>query len=135
MSNSVIRAELETRLKAWADAQNPAVPIAFQGVAFTKPTTGPYMEAYLIPGPTLNKELSGARKTYIGLFQVNCCVPSGKGAGPAEALAASVVDLFPMLPKTGLVSIDQTPSAERPIPDNAGWLIVPVTIKYRMEAF
>jgi hypothetical protein len=132
MSNAVIRAELETRLKAWADAQIPEVPIAFQNVPFTKPT-GPYLEAILMPNGTFNKELSGTRKTYIGIFQVNCWAPSGKGMGQVEALSQSVVNLFPILPKSGAVSIEQTPTAEKPLPDDSGWVIVPVTIKYRME--
>lgn len=132
--NSVIRAELEARLKTWADAQNPKIPIAFQNVAFTKPSSGVFLEAYLIPNDTLHKEVSGARKTYIGLFQINCWAKSGQGMGDVEQLAQSVVGLYPMLPKTGPVSIEGTPSAERPIPDNSGWVIVPVTIKYRMES-
>lgn len=134
MSNAVIRAELETRLKTWADAQSPQVPIAFQNVSFTKPA-GPYLEAYLIPNATLNKELSGSRKTYIGLFQINCWAPKGTGMGQVEALAQSIVDdVFPFLGPDGAVSIEQTPSADPPLWD-AGWVIVPVTVKYRMETF
>lgn len=136
MSNSKIRAELETRLKAWADAQTPKVPIAFQGTAFTKPVNGsPYLEAYLIPGATVNKDLSGKRKTYIGLFQINCWAQSGKGMGQVETLAQSIINLFPVLPKTGAVSVEQTPAADSSILDDSGWLIVPVTIRYRMETF
>lgn len=135
MSNAVIRAELESRLKTWADAQNPQVPIAFQNAAFTKPSSGPYLEAWLLPGPTLNKTVDGSRKTYIGIFQINCWAKSGNGMGVVEQLSQSVINLFPMLPKTGSVSIEKTPEAERPIPDDAGWVIVPVTIQYRMETF
>lgn len=136
MSNAIIRASFETKLKAWADAQTPKVPIAFQAAAFTKPTNGsPYLEAFLIPGETLSKELSGKRKTYIGLFQVNCWAQTGAGMGAAESLAQSVINLFPMVPKIGAVSIECNPSAEHPIPDDSGWVIVPVTIKYRMETY
>lgn len=136
MSNTKIRAEFETRLKQWADAQTPKVPIAFQGAAFTKPADGsPYLEAYLIPGTTLNKTVDAKRKTYIGLFQVNCWAQSGKGMGQIEALSQKVIDLFPVLPKIGAVSVEQTPSADRQSLDDSGWLVVPVTIKYRMETF
>ena len=135
MSNAKIRAELETRLKTWADAQTPQIPIAFQGVSFTKPADGsPYLEPILLPNPTLNKTVDGKRKTYIGIFQVNCWAQSGRGMGPVESLAQSVINLFPLLPKTGSVSIEQTPAADSPLLDN-GWLVVPVTIKYRMETF
>lgn len=132
MSNKIIRAELETRLKTWADAQNPRLPIAFQNAAFTKPN-GPYLEAYLLPNATLNKTVDGKRKTYMGIFQVNCWYPSGKGMGPVEQIAQDIVNLYPMLPKIGAVSIEKTPDAEGPEWDTSGWVIVPVVIHYRME--
>lgn len=135
MSNASIRAELETRLKTWADAQNPQVPIAFQNSPFTKPANGPFLEPILIPNETLNKTVAGTRKTHIGLFQVNCWAASGGGMRQVEQLAQSIVDLFPILPKTGTVSIEKTPEAERPMSDGSGWVIVPVMIKYRMETF
>lgn len=135
MSNAKIRAELETRLKTWADAQSPQIPIAFQNVAFTKPANGPYLEPFLMPNATLNRTVDGKRKTYIGLFQINCWAQSGTGMGAVEALAQSVVNLFPMLPKTGAVSIEKTPEAAHPLPDDTGWVIVPVTVEYRMETF
>lgn len=132
MSNKVIRAELETRLKTWANAQVPPIPIAFQGRPFTKPTDGEFLEAFLLPNVTLHKEVSATRKTYFGLFQINCWARSGKGVGAVEQLAQDVIDLFPILPKTGAVSIEKTPYAESPDLDN-GWLIVPVLVQYRME--
>lgn len=135
MSISTIRSELETRLQTWANAQTPPIPIAFQNVAFTKPQAGCYLEPYLLPNGTSNEEVSGKRKTHIGIFQVNCWALSGRGMGEVELLAQKVVDLFPMLPKTGSVSIEGTPSADSPLPDGTGWVIVPVTIKYRMESF
>lgn len=134
MSNQIIRAELESRLKAWAAAQMPPIPVAWQGAPFNKPVEGVWLEALLLPNDTLNIDLSGKRKTYMGLFQINCWSKSGKGMGVVEALAQNVINLFPMLPKIGLVSIEQTPSAEKPISDTSGWVIVPVTIRYRMEA-
>lgn len=133
MSNTTIRAEFETRLKAWADAQVPPVPIAFEGAAFAKPTAGVFLQPSLLPNPTMNLEVSGKRKTYIGIFQVNCWALEGRGMGEVEQLAQDVIDLFPFLPKTGPVSIEQSPAAEKPLPDGSGWVIVPVTIKYRME--
>lgn len=135
MSNSIVRAEFETRLKRWADAQTPLIPIAFENAPFTKPTDRPFLEAFLIPNLTLNYTVDGKRKTYMGLFQINCWAPSGKGMGEIERLVQSVINLYPMLPKTGRVSVESTPSAGSSIPDPSGWVIVPVTIKYRMETF
>jgi hypothetical protein len=133
MSNSIIRAELETRLKAWADAQVPKVPIAFEGVSFTKPNDGVFLEAFLIPSITLDTAVDGSRQRLLGMFQVNCWARSGKGMRQVEALAQSIINLFPLLPKTGAVSIEKTPNAESHILDSAGWIIVPVTISYRFE--
>lgn len=133
MSNSIIRAELETRLKAWADAQVPKVPIAFEGVSFTKPTDGVFLEAYLIPNLTLDTAVDGTRQRHLGIFQVNCWARSGKGMRQVEALAQNIINLFPLLPKSGMVSIEKTPNAESHLLDPSGWIIVPVTVSYRFE--
>ena len=133
MSNSIIRAELEGKLKTWADAQVPRVPIAFEGVSFTKPTTGAFLEPLLIPNVTADN-LAGSRKTSLGIFEVRCWYPSGKGMGGVEQLTNSIINLFPLLPKTGVVSIENTPYAEHPQIDEAGWLIVPVLVFYRYES-
>lgn len=134
MSNSIIRVALETRLKTWADAQTPKLPIAFEGNPFVKPATGGYLEPLLIPNVTSNNDLSGKRKTHLGIFEVRCWYPSGRGMGGVEKLSSSIIDLFPILPKTGKVSIENTPYAERPQIDDAGWIIVPVLIFYRYES-
>jgi len=135
MSNAVIRAALEARLKAWADAQVPKVLFAAENSAFTKPSDGsPFIEPFLLPNLTINNELRGSRKTMLGLFQVNCWAPKGKGMGQVEQLALGVINLFPLVPKFGVVSIESTPSADRPDESDANWVIVPVLIKYRYEA-
>jgi hypothetical protein len=133
MSNSTIRSTLETKLKVWADAQSPKIPVAFEGVSFNKPATGPYLEPLLIPNITSHNELSGQRTTRIGIFEVRCWWPSGKGMGGVEQLADKVATLFPMLPKVGSVSIENTPYAEHPQFDESGWIIVPVLVMYRYE--
>lgn len=134
MSLSTIRAELESRLKTWADAQVPKIPVSYQNVSFTKPANyAPFVECFLLPVPTLNKEITGKRKTMTGLFQVNVWAPKGKGMGQAETLAQGVVNAFPILPKSA-VSIESTPYAESPTLDDSGYVIVPVLIKYRYEA-
>lgn len=136
MSNSVIRAYFETRLKTWADAQSPAVPVAFQNAPFTRPTLGSatnvWLECFVVPNITLNTELSGTRSTKYGIFQVNCWSQQGKGMKTVEAVVDAIVDLFPMVPK-GTVSVEGTPTIKAAIPDSAGWVAVPVVIKYRYE--
>jgi hypothetical protein len=136
MSLEVIRAELETKVKAWADAQTPPIPVAFENVGYTKPADGqtPFLETFTIPNTTMNKEVSGSRKTYLGIFQVNCWAPKNAGTNPVNTLAQSIIDLFPLVPKTGSVSIEQTPSAGRLTMDDSNWVIRPVMIRYRYEA-
>lgn len=134
MSNTVIRAALEGRLKTWADAQVPVVRFAPENVSFVKPTDGSlWVEPFLIPNVTMNNELSGSRKTLLGLFQVNCWAPKGQGMRPVETLAQNVIDLFPLVPKFGAVSIESTPYAGRPDESDSSWVIVPVLMQYRYE--
>ena len=134
MSNSVIRAELDSKLKAWADAQIPKVPVAYEGFPFTKPTDGVFVESFLIPAITMDSDVSGDSKRYLGIYQINCWARSGRGMKQVETLAQNIINLFPMLPKTGSVSIESTPYAEKYVLDQSGWVILPVTIQYRYEA-
>lgn len=134
MSNAIVRAAFETRLKAWADAQNPKVPISFQNAPFTKPTSTPWVECFLVPNDTLNTTLDAKRKTLYGVFQVNCWVQQGRGMGQGDALAQAIVDLFPVVPKTSPVSVEGTPIVRSAVPDQTGWMIVPVLIRYRYES-
>jgi hypothetical protein len=135
MSNAAIRSALESRLSTWADSQTPTpIPVSFQNVAFNKLAGTVFLECFLIPNLTANNELSGSRKTLKGLFQVNCWAPKGYGMRQVELLSQSIVDLYPIVPKTGAVSVEETPSIGRAIPDDSGWVIVPVLIKYRYES-
>ena len=133
MGKVVIRAELEGRLKAWADAQTPKIPVSYEGVSFQKPTDGAYLECFLLPAGTIDVDVGATRKRHVGIFQINCWVKSGTGLRKAETLAQNIVDLFPILPKTGVVSIESTPHVDDSIPDPAGWIAVPVTVVYRYE--
>ena len=134
MSNSIIRSYFETKVKAWASAQVPVIPIAFEGASFTKPTTGPFLEPLLVPNVTMNHDISGNRKTMLGIFEVKVWYPSGRGMGGVEQIVNSLVSLFPLVPKVGSISVEKTPYAEHPHFDDAGWIIVPLMILYRYEA-
>ena len=128
-----IRSELETRLKALADAQVPPVLIAFEDLSFTKPVDAPFFECVIVPAATVNVDVSGNRIRELGVMQVNVWYPSGKGAGKGEALANKVIAHFPVVPISGTVVITQTPFKSRAIKDESGWRIIPVTINYRQE--
>lgn len=133
MSTPIIRAALETRLANWAAAQVPAIPVSYQNVSFTKPTSGLFLECILIPNVTLDREVTGAKHTRYGLFQVNCWGPQGTGMRAAEALAESVATLYPVFPKVGVVSVEQTPHVGAALDGGSGWELVPVLVKYRYE--
>lgn len=133
MSNALIRGAFESRLKVWADAQVPRIPIAFEGTSFIRPASGAYIEPLLAPNVTINNDLSGQRKTHRGIFEVRCWYPSGVGMGGVEKLSSNIINLFPMLPKIGKLSVENTPYAEHSSIDDSGWIIVPVLIFYRYE--
>lgn len=125
-----IRQELELRLKDWANSQSPKIPVAWEGKPFTKPTSGVYLQPFLLPTKPMNPSVDGKLIREFGIFHVNCWGIDGQGVGAVEQLAQNIVDLFPILPKVGTVSIEQTPAIENPIIDS-GWRVIPVTISYR----
>ena len=132
MSIALIRSELETRLSAWANSFNPVIPVAWEGIDFQIPSSGVYVEPFILPATTINPTVDGGRKRYTGYFQVNIHVKDNSGTKKLNELSDSLVNYFPIVPKTGNVSIERTPSIGRGITDN-GWRIVPVSIPYRME--
>lgn len=136
MSTTTIRSELTKRLQAWADAQSPVVQISHEGEAFTKPTDGSsFLQAFVLPAITVNPTLSGRQVREVGIFQVNCWVKEGgalQGAGRSDRLAQSIIDLFPIVPKFSVVSVERTPYTSPPILQD-GYRVTPVTIQYRLE--
>ena len=105
-------------------------PIAWPGVNFTPPPTGPWLEVSFFPNTPLDPTLSGAGTIPRGLYQVAACVRPGAGVGPAHALAAQVLGAFPrMTGISGLVRIYRAPYQSAPlIEDNR--IAVAVTIPY-----
>lgn len=133
MSIPIIRKDLEGKLKTFATTNS--LPVAWENTAFTKPTSGIWLEPKLIPVATLNRVITGVKHTYLGIFQVNVWCPKGLGFGAGDAIAYSLSVHFPVIPKSGFVSVEQTPTVGAPIPDDSGWQIIPVQIKYRYEAY
>ena len=130
-----IRSEIESRLLSWAASQSPAIPVSLEGVAFTKPTVGNYLEVFFLGSATTNPTIDGTRVRNIGTVQVNCCVPDGTGSKNVEALAQSIVNLFPVVPKSIMttVSVEQTPQTSQALINNT-FRFIPVRIKYRQES-
>lgn len=139
MSLQIIRTELETRLTNWANSFTPPIQVALEGVPFNKPNEdaslpkNPFVEAFILPGVTINPSVAGNDKREIGIFQVNVWCPDGRGTGQITAIAESLVSAFPVIPKMGYVSIERTPSTAQSMPEN-DWRVIPVSINYRLDS-
>jgi hypothetical protein len=127
-----LRTEIETRLKVWADAQSPVIPIAYQNVKFNKPLSGSYLEVVLLGHHGKSSGLSASGVTRTGIFQINCYSSLNTGMAQVETLAESVVSLFPVVPKTGTVSIEAPLSWSGSYVEDT-FVCVPVRARYRIE--
>lgn len=135
MSQVAVRVQLESRLKAINEIFNPLkpYPISYQNVPFTKPASGIWLECFVIPNDSNLRDVSGAGKTFLGLFQVNVWTPVGAGMREVEQVVDRIQQTaFPVVPKIGAVSVEKT-TAGPPISDDSGWIAVPVLINYRYE--
>ncbi len=132
---SDIRALLEARLKTWADAQSPAIPVAWQNVPFTPPA-GRFLRAWVMPAETGSETLDGAHRRYTGVFQVSVYVPQGTGPGAAETLAEAIAALYPMndILDTTAIAVQITSPMSIAAGINAdGRYVVPVSCRYRAD--
>ena len=136
MSQKTIRAALESRLKTWADAQVPVIPVAWQNVSYTPVSGTRYIRAYLLPAETFDGAVTGDYKLYAGIFQLSIYSPDGTGTGAAETIAEAIIAQFAQntaISKSGLtIFIDRTPSMG-PSMNDEGWHVLPVSIRYRVD--
>lgn len=134
MSEALIRKAFESTLKTWADAQTPAIPVAWENVSFTPPA-GRYARAFVLPSTKERLFLEGGGRMWKGLFQVSLCMTQGAGAGGAEALVASLDTAFASdITVSGLrVYLISPMSQSLPIqePDR---FVIPVTARYEAVA-
>lgn len=127
-----IRSEIESRLATWASAQTPKIPVAYENVSFVKPSTGQYLEVYMLQSTAVNNGVDAEGVRHTGMFQINCYSPLNGGMAAVEALAATVVALYPVVPKTGTVSIEAPLNASQAMPLD-GFMCIPVRGRYRVE--
>lgn len=129
-----IRQEIEKAVKTFAAAQSPPIPVAYEGVAFDKPSRGPYLEVLFLASNTTNPTVDGSRIRKRGIVQINCYVPDGTGMGALDTLTDAVTALFPFDQKElyTTFSVEQTPNASAAMQD-AGFRWAAVRITYRQE--
>jgi hypothetical protein len=136
MNDQLLRAAFETRLAAWAAAQDPAIPIAFQNVD-CDPPKGRYARCFLLPAPTQCDTLGGEHRRLTGVFQVSLCMPPGEGPGDASALAESLDAAFPLstpIVQGGLRIFLLSPMSQGPAIQEPDRYVVPVSCTYRADA-
>jgi hypothetical protein len=135
MSDALVRAAFETRLAAWAAAQSPAIPIAYENATFTPPT-GRYVRCFLIPAPAASETLNGEHRRRMGVFQVSLCMPIGSGPGAAASLAASLDTAFPLsapMTQGGIKVFLLSPMSIAPAIQDGDRYVIPVSCTYRAD--
>jgi len=135
MSDQIIRAAFETRLAAWAAAQVPPIPIAYENAPFTPPS-GRYARCFLMPAPAANEMLNGEHRRRMGVFQVSLCMPIGTGPAAGAALAASLDAAFPLtapMLRDGLRIFLLSPMSAAPAQQEPDRYVVPVSCTYRAD--
>lgn len=130
---AIIRAAFEKTLADWAAAQTPAIPVAFENVAFKPPATGPYLRCFLLPADTVDNTMAGQLSEYRGLFQVSVVCPAGTGPTAAEALTAAITALYPAKARmtfAGFTVMVATPMRERPALQDTSTYTIPMDCRY-----
>jgi hypothetical protein len=130
MSQKIVRAGLEKKLKAWADAQT--LPVAWENQAFTAPATA-YVRAFLLPDPVQSQTLDKLHRRFAGILQVDLVMPINGGAAPAETLLASLMTAFnpsTSFTESGVLIYITDPASAAPALTEANRYTVPVSIPY-----
>jgi hypothetical protein len=135
MSDQIIRKAFESRLKAWADAQTPAIPVAWMNQPFTPPAGNPtprYLRAHTLPASTQYGSIGGDVKDWKGIYQVTFCMPVGTGVGAVESLLPSLSAAFAQtFLQDGLRIFMLRPFSARPGYDDTDRYLVPVDGAYQ----
>ena len=127
-----VRSELSVRIAALATTLT--LPVAYENVPFTKPANLlPFLEVFIVPATTLDVTVDGTRQREVGYLQVNVWSKQGVGTKQGEDITNAVRSAFPIVPKQGNVSIENTPTIKQAILDASGYRIIPVIIIYRQE--
>lgn len=134
MSSKIIRSLYEQRLAAWAAARS--LPVAWQNVPFTPPSSGLYLRAFLLPATTDSLDLEGVHRLYTGVFQVSIVAQSGQGSGAVEQLATDLAAEFPLNLRlaSGEFAVQIiAPCSQGPAIQDGSSYLIPVSFRYRAD--
>jgi hypothetical protein len=132
--NSDIREAFETRIAAFAAAQN--LSVAWENTTFTPSPATPYLECAMLPATSANPALGVNFIRLLGIYQINVNYPEDTGPAPAEAIADALIALFPrgsMAQNDVVINIDYTPSRAKGLVSPNGFFFIPVRIRYRED--
>jgi hypothetical protein len=139
LSDAIIQAAIEGRLKTWAAAQTPPISINYPNTGFKPAPQQKHLRGALLPADPLNPSVGGQYKHYHGIYQVDVCIPDGTGTGDATALTGALQVLFKCpttIVKDGInVNILHTPATAPGASNGAGFYVVPVSIRYDADSF
>lgn len=126
------RSEIETILANFIKAQTQVVLVAWEGVPFNKPTSGIWVEPFMVSNTPVCANIGAVRYRTIGTYQINVFFKDGEGSAKVESFANQIAALYPVFPKSGTVSFDKPTNAQTPYTDT-DWRVIPIRISYRTE--
>lgn len=136
MSNKLIRQLFEARLKTWAAARVPALPVAWENVAFTPPASGAYLRAFVMPADSDSLDLQGVHTVRRGVWQVSIVTRGVVGTGLASTIEDELVALFPnnlQLTSGTFKVFVRTPMSAASVIQGDTEITVPVSCSYRAD--
>lgn len=106
--------------------------VAFPNVTFTKPDDGYWYELFFIPARPVVIELgSEARSRWVGILQINVCVPKNTGTIPLNDRYDNIAKLF----RSGLffdgIRINRTYRTSAL--DDGDYYVMPVSVEWQAD--
>lgn len=134
--NQDIREAFETRIAAYAAAQKPPIPVAWENTSYTPSPQTMYLRCAMLPAVTQNPSMGAPHVRLVGLYQINVYGIQDGGPAGAEAVADAIIALFPrgaMIQNGVTINIDTTGSRAQGLNDVNGFYFIPVRIRYRED--
>lgn len=130
-----VRKLFESRLATWAATKG--IDVAWENAHYT-PADETYLRAFLLRGTTTSRDMAGANRHRVGVFQVNVVAPLGSGPGAAEAIGEEICALFPaqlrLTDSTFTVLVAQPMALHTGIASEDRYT-VPVSLRYMSDTY